>query len=91
MAPHNRSGKTNHRAHWQQSHQCRQRLVLPARHYHRLTPGKGTQPCVFDHTSLKPEKLGADVAAYFNSLDVAAGDVLVAFGWALAEDLEKYL
>jgi hypothetical protein len=35
--------------------------------------------------------LGADVAAYFDNLDVAKGDVLVAFGWALAEDLEKHL
>ena len=56
-----------------------------------VSPGKGTQACVFDHTSLKPEKLDADVAAYFDNLDVAKGDVLVAFGWALAEDLEKHL
>ena len=56
-----------------------------------VAPGKGTQACVFDHTSLKPEKLDADVAAYFDNLDVAKGDVLVAFGWALAEDLEKHL
>ena len=31
----------------------------------------------------------ADVAAFFDNLDPAAGDVLVATGWALAEDLEK--
>jgi hypothetical protein len=56
-----------------------------------ISPGKGTQACLFDHTSLKPEKIDADVVAYFDGLDVANGDVLVATGWALAEDLEKYL
>ena len=30
-----------------------------------------------------------DVAAFFDNLDPAAGDVLIATGWALAEDLEK--
>lgn len=55
------------------------------------SPGKGTQACVLDHTSLKPEKIDADVAAFFQKLDVANGDVLVATGWALAEDLEKLL
>ena len=56
-----------------------------------ISPGKGTQACVLDHTSLKPEKIDADVAAFFSKLDVANGDVLVATGWALAEDLEKLL
>ena len=56
-----------------------------------ISPGKGTQACLFDHSSLKPEKIQPDVAAYFDGLDVANGDVLVATGWALAEDLEKYL
>jgi len=55
------------------------------------SPGKGTQACVLDHTSLKPEAIDADVAAFFSKLDVANGDVLVATGWALAEDLEKLL
>ncbi|MBJ31985.1 MAG: hypothetical protein CL466_11360 [Acidimicrobiaceae bacterium] len=55
------------------------------------SPGKGTQACVLDHTSLKPEKIDADVAAFFSKLDIANGDVLVATGWALAEDLEKLL
>ena len=53
------------------------------------SPGKGTQACVMDHTSLKVEKIDADVAAYFDKLNVADGDVLVVTGWALAEDLEK--
>ena len=53
------------------------------------SPGKGTQACVRDHTSLKEEKIDADVAAYFDKLNVADGDVLVATGWALSEDLAK--
>lgn len=53
------------------------------------SPGKGTQACVMDHTSLKEEKIDADVAAYFDKLNVADGDVLVATGWALSEDLAK--
>jgi hypothetical protein len=56
-----------------------------------ISPGKGTQACLFDHSSLKPEKIQADIVAYFDGLDAANGDVLVATGWALAEDLEKYL
>ena len=56
-----------------------------------ISPGKGTQACLFDHSSLKPEKIEADIVAYFDGLDAANGDVLVAIGWALAEDLEKYL
>ena len=53
------------------------------------SPGKGTQACVMDHTSLKEEKIDADVAAYFDKLNVADGDVLVATGWALSEALAK--
>ena len=56
-----------------------------------ISPGKGTQACLFDHSSLKPEKIQPDIVAYFDGLDAANGDVLVATGWALAEDLEKYL
>jgi len=56
-----------------------------------ISPGKGAQTCLFDHSSLKPEMIDADTVAYFDDLDVANGDVLVVTGWALAEDLEKYL
>ena len=50
--------------------------------------GKGTRVPVFDHVSLKPEGLG-DVAPLFESVDVANGDCVVGFGWAMAEDLAK--
>jgi hypothetical protein len=44
---------------------------------------------VFDHESLKPEGIPADVAAFFKGFDAKRGDSLVAFGWAMAEDLAK--
>ena len=40
-----------------------------------------------DHETLKPEAITADVAAYFKRLDNDRGDYLIAFGWAMAEDL----
>ncbi|MAG04613.1 MAG: hypothetical protein CL406_08415 [Acidimicrobiaceae bacterium] len=56
-----------------------------------LASGCDSQPCVFDHASLTPEKIDPDVAAYFGDLDHERGDVLVACGWAMAESLEKLL
>lgn len=53
--------------------------------------GDGSMPMVLDHESIKPEKIDLDVAALFDRLDPANGDCLVAFGWAMAEDLEKLL
>ena len=40
-----------------------------------------------DHEALKPEKIDAAVAAFFKSLNADRGDYLIAFGWAMAEDL----
>ena len=51
--------------------------------------GDGSVPCLFDHESQKPEKVDPEVAAFFDDLDAKRGDVLIAFGWAMAEDLEK--
>jgi hypothetical protein len=53
--------------------------------------GGGAQPVVFDHASAKPEKISPDVAAQLDVLDIATGDTLIVFGWAMAEDLEKLL
>jgi hypothetical protein len=55
------------------------------------TRGGGAQPVVFDHASAKPEKISPDVAAQLDVLDIATGDTLIVFGWAMAEDLEKLL
>jgi hypothetical protein len=51
--------------------------------------GTGSHPEVFDHESLKPEAIEADVAAFFKGTNAKRGDSLVAFGWAMAEDLAK--
>jgi hypothetical protein len=51
--------------------------------------GTGSHPEVFDHESLKPAGIPADVAAFFKGFDAKRGDSLVAFGWAMAEDLAK--
>jgi hypothetical protein len=54
-----------------------------------LATGNGSHPEVFDHESLKPETIPADVAAFFKTVTPTRGDSLVAFGWAMAEDLAK--
>jgi len=51
--------------------------------------GDGNHPEVLDHDSLKPGEIPADVAAFFKGFDAKRGDSLVAFGWAMAEDLAK--
>jgi hypothetical protein len=51
--------------------------------------GNGSHPEVFDHESMKPQGIPADVAALFKGFDAQRGDSLVAFGWAMAEDLAK--
>jgi len=51
--------------------------------------GDGTVACVLDHESLKPEAIDPDVVALFSNLDSSRGDSLIAFGWAMAEDLAK--
>lgn len=51
--------------------------------------GNGSHPEVFDHDSMKPEGIPTDVAAFFKGFDAKRGDSLVAFGWAMAEDLAK--
>jgi hypothetical protein len=52
-----------------------------------VTKGTGSPPCVFDHDSLKPEKLIPGLEEHFKGLDLERGDSIVAFGWAMEEDL----
>ena len=54
-----------------------------------IVRGDGGTPCLFDHESLKPEKIDAEVAGLFDDVAASDGDALVAFGWAMAEDLAK--
>ena len=45
---------------------------------------------MFDHESLKPEKIDPEVAELFEPLKLKRGDCLITFGWIMAEDLLKH-
>jgi len=49
--------------------------------------GSGSPVGVFDFEAAKPGAVSDEVAAFFAPLDRERGDVLVAFGWAMAEEL----
>ena len=51
--------------------------------------GDDSFPCVLDHAALKPEKIDPEVVAVFDVIDTDRGDALIAFGWAMAEDLAR--
>jgi hypothetical protein len=53
--------------------------------------GKESPPLVLDHESLRPESIEGAVVELFDGIDPKRGDCLIAFGWAMAEDLEKLL
>ncbi|MGZ4682912.1 MAG: hypothetical protein ACXWCM_17815 [Acidimicrobiales bacterium] len=55
---------------------------------HFVATGDGVFPLALDHESLKPENLDAEVVALFD-IDAARGDSIIAFGWAMAEQLAK--
>ena len=52
-----------------------------------IATGDGAVPCVLDHESLKPGVVSDEVRALFDAVDTSRGDSLIAFGWAMAEDL----
>ena len=54
-----------------------------------IAVGSGSKPCVFDHESLKPEKIDKGLYGLFSDLDQESGDAMVAVAWAMAEKLEK--
>jgi hypothetical protein len=54
-----------------------------------VAKGDGAFPLAFDHETLKPEKIDAGFADFFAGVEPGRGDSLIAFGWAMAEDLAK--
>jgi hypothetical protein len=56
-----------------------------------ILAGNGNAACVFDHESAKPDGIAPEVAAFFKGLNTKRGDSLIAFGWAMAEDLANLL
>jgi hypothetical protein len=52
--------------------------------------GDGSGPAeVFDHESASPDDLEAELVALFDAVHPGKGDSLIAFGWAMEEDLRK--
>lgn len=49
--------------------------------------GDGSAAGCLDHQALKPDSVDPRIAEYFAKLDRDRGDELIAFGWAMAEDL----
>jgi hypothetical protein len=52
-----------------------------------MVTGDGSPCGVFDFESLKPDAIDGDVVDFFASLQRDRHDCLIAFGWAMAEDL----
>jgi hypothetical protein len=50
---------------------------------------KNGQSGFLDFESSKPDKLDPDIVAMFDEVDPAEGDVMVVYGWTMAEDLVK--
>jgi len=56
-----------------------------------VVTGDGSPWGVFDFESSKPDKIEPQIAEYFTSLDCERHDYLIAFGWAMAEELAQRL
>lgn len=54
-----------------------------------IATGDGTFPLALDHESLNPDKTPPEIVAFFDDVSVERGDSIIAFGWAMAEDLAK--
>lgn len=52
-----------------------------------IVTGDGNSTGAFDYAVAKPETIDPQVAAFLDPLDPDRRDVLIAFGWAMAEDL----
>jgi hypothetical protein len=52
-----------------------------------VVTGDGNTCGSLDHEADDPDEVDPEVAAFFGQLDRERGDTLIAFGWALAEDL----
>jgi hypothetical protein len=52
-----------------------------------LVKGDGNTCGALDHEALKDDSIDPETAAFFAAADRTRGDYLIAFGWAMAEDL----
>lgn len=51
--------------------------------------GDNSFPLSLDHESLEPDNFDPEVVALFKGVNAKRGDSVIAFGWAMAEDLAK--
>ncbi len=69
------------------------RYGIEARAYDQrafVARGDGSGPApVFDHETLHPDQIEPGLAERFEGLHAGKGDSLIAFGWAMEEDLRK--
>jgi len=65
------------------------RFGVDARYEAETFVAHNGQSGFLDFESAKPEKIDPDVVAMFHSVDAKAGDVMVIYGWTMAEDLVK--
>ena len=65
--------------------------IVPSRYDDRQfrVKGDGEMPVVFDHRSTKPERV-AEHAEFFEGIDPSSGECVIGFGWAMAEELDKF-
>ncbi len=65
--------------------------VAAARYDERtfVIKGDDSHPEALDHETLKPEKLDPGYIQFFEKVSTKRGDALIAFGWAMADDLVK--
>ena len=65
--------------------------IVPSRYDDRnfRVKGDGTAPVAFDHESTKLERV-ADHVEFFEDIDPASGECVIGFGWAMAEELDKF-
>jgi len=52
-----------------------------------VVTGLGDVPGALDHEAVDPSAVDAEMAVFVSELDPSRGDALIAFGWAMAEDL----
>ncbi len=65
--------------------------IVPSRYDDRnfRVKGDGSTPVSFDHVSTKPDRV-VDHEEFFDGIDAESGECVIGFGWAMAEELDKF-
>ncbi|MAT04451.1 MAG: hypothetical protein CL424_05345 [Acidimicrobiaceae bacterium] len=65
------------------------RFAVDGKYEAQTFVAKNGQSGFLDFESSKPDELDPDIVEMFSVVDAAAGDVMVVYGWTMAEDLVK--